>query len=780
MAVSTSGFARERVSNLPADVSSFVGRRHETSEVRRLLGRSRLVTLTGVGGVGKTRLALRVGFGLRRMFDDGVWLVDLSPLTDPNLIAQATAEALGIRDQSSRPAGAVLSDHLRDRRLLLILDNCEHLLQECAVLVDELMSSASNLRVLVTSRQPLNLTSEHTMPVPPLSLPNDGDQTGRAELVQSEAVTLFTERAKAVAPDFTVNADNRNAVVRICRELDGLPLAIELAAVRVRSLSPKQIVDRLSDRYRLLTSGPRAVAPRHQSLQALVDWSYDLCSTEEQLLWARASVFAGGFDLEALEQVCSGESIDTEDVIDLVADLINKSILIKDGPGSPARYRMLETIREHGRQRLAASGDEDRMRRRHRDHYRRLAERASERVFGRYQVEWFGRLLLEHANMRLALEYCRDHPEERPTGLRLATDLLYHWITSYYLHEGRKWLDTMLAATQDQHTPTRADGLWSTGWLAIIQGDIPSAKSLLAEGRELAEELEFQRAAGYVALFSGMAAMYTGEATTALDLYAEALRHHRTVGNPHGIASTLIQSSLTHSFLGDYERAIALGEECVAVCDSVGDIWHKSYARMAMGVEVWVRGDTRKATVFERESLRFNQTMDDCLGIALNIEVLAWIAAKDGDYERAARMLGSLRSLWRSIGAPLSGYGHLIGYHDECEARTQRALGERTFRTLVAEGAKLSFEQAVAYGFQEEPLAVEQAAPDADSTMLTKREREIARLVADGRSNKEIAATLVIAQRTAEAHVAHILSKLGFNSRAQVGAWVAEHEESPE
>jgi predicted ATPase/DNA-binding CsgD family transcriptional regulator len=779
MTVTSSGGARQRVNNLPADVSSFVGRRHETSEVRRLLARSRLVTLTGVGGVGKTRLALRVGFGLRRVFDDGVWLVDLSTLTDPSLVAQATAEALEIRDQSGRPAGVVLGDYLRDRKLLLILDNCEHLLHECAVLVDELMAVASNLRILATSRQPLNLTSEYTMPVPPLSLPEDGGQIGRAELAQSEAVALFTERARAVAPEFTVNAENRDAVVRICRELDGLPLAIELAAARLRSLSPKQIVDRLSDRYRLLANGPRAVAPRHQSLQALVDWSYGLCSAQEQLLWARASVFASGFDLEAVEWICSGEGIDTEDVIDLVADLIDKSILIKNGPGSTARYRMLETIRQHGNQRLAASGDEERMRRRHRDHYRRLAHRASQRVFGGHQVEWFGRIRLEHANMRLALEYCRDHPGERTEGLRLATDLLYHWITSYYLNEGRTWLDTMLAATMDERTLVRVDALWSNSWLAIIQGDVPAAKSLLAEGRELAEELRSDRATGYVALFSGFVAMYAGEATVAVDLYTEALRHHRTAGNQHGVALTLIRSSLAHSFLGDSDTAVALGEECVTVCDSAEDIWHKSYALMALAIEVWARGDTRRATVWERESLRFNQSLDDRLGVALNIEVLAWIAAKDGDYERAARMLGSLRNLWRSVGAPLSGYGHLVGYHDECEARTQQALGEQTFRALLEEGSRLGYEQAVTYGFQEDPPPAERATPEAESTMLTKREWQIARLVAEGRSNKEIAGTLVIAQRTAEAHVAHILSKLGFNSRAQVAAWVAEHDESP-
>lgn len=758
---------------LPAEVTSFVGRRHEAAEVKRLLSVSRLVTLTGVGGVGKTRLALRVAEDARRAFPDGVWLVELAALADPGLLAQSIGEALELRDHSSRPAVEALVEHLRDKQALILLDNCEQLIDACALLIGRLLREAPGLRVLATSRQALGTAGEQTLAVPTLALPDaTGPRLSTAALAQCDAVRLFVERAGAILPGFAVTETNRDAVERVCRRLDGIPLGIELAAVRLRALSVQQLLDRLDDRFQLLTTGARAVLPRHRTLRALVDWSYDLCTEKEQLLWARVSVFAGSLDLEAAEAVCGGDGIRREEVLDLVAGLVDKSVLIREEHAEAVRYRMLDTLRYYGRERLAAAGEEPLRLCHHRDYYQRLAATARAELFGPTQVSWFARLQREHANLRAALEYSFTEPGQAATGLGIATDLLYHWITSYYLAEGRGWLDQGLALCTEP-TETRARALWTDSWLAIIQTDIEAAAAMLEECRALGVRLGRDAVLGYVALYSGMIAMCRDAPESAIGLYEEAAVRHRAADDPVGLALALIRLSLAHSFLGDSPRAIAMGEESLAVCDAYGEGWHRAYATMALGVEVWRQGDHERAAALERESLTFNRSLDDPLGVGVNLEVLAWISASQTAYQRAARLLGALRNIWQSIGAPLSGYGHLIRYHDACAAGTQRALGKQAFQAAVKEGTRLSYDEALTYALLDRLPTRALAAEAEQASPLTPRETEIARLVAQGLSNKEIAAALVIAQRTAEGHIERILSKLGFNSRAQVAVWVA-------
>ena len=767
-----------RVGNLPADATSFVGRRNERADARRLLADARLVTLTGVGGVGKTRLALRVAASLHRAFAEQVWLVDLTELSDPGLLAASVAETLHVPENSRRDALSILTDHVRDRQLLLVLDNCEHLLQECAVLADTLLRNAPGLRILATSRQPLNVPDEHTMLVPPLPTPEAGGEwaTGDETPDQYAAVALFVERAVAVQPDFALTADNRDVVIGICRRLDGIPLAIELAAARLKTLTPQQILERLDNRYKLLTHGPRSVPPRHQSLQALIDWSYDRMSTAERLVWLRSSVFAGSFDLEAAEAVCSGAGIERGDVMDLVTSLIDRSILVREGGADGvARYRQLETIREYGRSRLAEIGEVPNIRRLHRDHFQRIATQTRVEGFAAHQLSWFRRVELNYVDLRLALEFCATEPGEAQTGLRMAADLRYHWVRSYYLNEGRSWFDRLLALDQ-KASRARADALWTASWLAIIQGDISTATSMLDEARALGEALEEPAVIAYAALYSGFAAMYTGDTEGALRWYDEALQRHRAIRNQHGVALTLIRASLAYAFIGDSKRAIGLGEECLALCNAVGDVWHKAYALMALGVEVWREGDSRRGRALEQESLRMNLAMDSRLGISLNLEILAWIAADNDQFERAAQLLGIVETMSRSSGAPLAGYGHLARYQEEALDRTREALGEESFDHLLQRGAGLTFRQAIAYALGEKVPAPRPASHGAEPR-LTRREREIAGLVAQGQSNREIASTLVIAQRTAESHVENILVKLGFTSRAQIAAWVAAREQ---
>ncbi|MEV0387969.1 LuxR C-terminal-related transcriptional regulator [Nonomuraea sp. NPDC050643] len=765
--------SRHASAGLPAEMTSFVGRRHEVAEVKRLLAASRVVTLTGTGGVGKTRLALRVGQEVRRAFRDGVRLVELAALPGPDLLAETVLEALEIRDRTGRAPLEVLRDFLRERQMLLILDNCEHVLDACAVLADRLLRAAPEVRVLATSRQALGIGGEHAVPVPPLPLPDDCEANAPSPdaLMQGEAVRLFAERARAVVPDFAVTEDNRDVICRIVRRLDGLPLGIELAAVRLRALSAQQLLDRLDDRFRLLTAGSRAVLPRHQTLRALIDWSYGLCSEEERLLWGRVSVFAGGLDLEAAEEVCSGGGIARRDVIDLVIGLVDKCVLIREEQQETVRYRMLETLREYGAERLEACGERPALRDRHRGYYRDLAGQARAEVFGPGQVAWFRRLQAEHANLRMALESCFATPGGAADGLSMATDLLYHWITSYYLGEGRAWLERGLAADPEPGA-VRARALWSAAWLAIIQADIPGATGLLGEARRLGLRLGDPAVIGYAELFDGMVAMWDGRAEEAVGHYRRALECHRGTRDPVGLALTLIRLSLAYSFEGCSEEAVAAGEECLAVCEASGEGWHRAYMMMALGVEVWRQGDLRRAGELAQASLVFNRSLGDLLGMGMDVEVLAWIAASGGQHQRAARLLGVLRTVWGALGAPLSGYGHLAGYHDTCEAETRQALGETAFAAAVRRGAALSRAEALAYALQEETPALD--GKEEGPPPLTRRETQIAELVARGLTNKEIAASLVIAQRTAEGHIEHILTKLGFNSRAQIAVWVGE------
>jgi predicted ATPase/DNA-binding CsgD family transcriptional regulator len=774
---------RER-SLLPVELTSFIGRRREVAEVKALLSEARLVTLAGVGGVGKTRLALRIAADAERAFPDGVWLVELAVLDDPALLAQTVAETMELRGQSGRTPADVLVEHLRDRRALLVLDNCGHLLDECANLSELLLRAAPGLRILATSRQALGIDGEQLLAVQPLSLPPaTGRRLGTRAIAQFDAVRLFVERARAVLPGFELTDANRDAVEGICRRLDGIPLALELAAVRLRALSVDQLLDRLDDRFRLLTGGSRAVLPRHRTLRALIDWSYEQCGERERELWARISVFAGGLDLEAAEAVCSDDgapespgAIARADVLDLVIGLVDKSVLIREEHPAGVRYRLLETIREYGKQRLAASGLAGPLRRRHRDHYRDLAARASGRLFGAEQLVWFTRLEAEHANLRTALAYSfaepgsHGEPGEAAVGLAMATDLLYHWVTSAHLAEGRRWLDHGLAACP-RRDETRARALWADAWLAILQAETGAAAKMLEEARELGERLGQGSILGYVALLSGMMAMYRGDAEEAIGRYEEALARHRAAGDRPGIALTLIRLALANSFAGDTDRAVAFGEECVALCDAHGERGHKVYAMIALAVAARQRGDGQEAEEKAKQALRLAAPLHDWVGVGLAMELLAWVAADRGRHARAARLLGVLETVWETIGAPLAGYGYLVRYHDACVADTSEALGGGAYADAIRRGAGLNFEEAKAYALEERV-----AEPASNGSRLTPRETEIAGLVARGLTNKEIASSLVISQRTAEGHIEHILAKLGFTSRSQVAVWMGERD----
>jgi predicted ATPase/DNA-binding NarL/FixJ family response regulator len=752
------------------------------ADVKRLLSGARLVTLTGVGGVGKTRLAYRVAAELWRAFRDGVWLVELAELENPELLTHTVAEALRI-ERSGRSAIDALTDHVRDMTALIVLDNCEHLLEECAALAETLLRTAPSLRILATSRQLLGVPGEQVLTVPVLSLPEPGADSAEAS-ARSDAVLLFTERARAVLPDFAVTEDNRDAVVRICRCLDGIPLAIELAAVRLRAISIHQLLGRLDDRFRLLDRRSATAAPRHRTLWALIDWSYTLCTPQERLLWARASVFVGGLDLEAAEVVCSGDGIAREDVLDLVTGLVDKSVLVTEENRLGIRYRLLESLREYGRDRLAASGDTAAVQRRHCGYYRRLCADTLTGPNGSSQLILLSRLKIESANLRSAMDYCFSPAGSIADGLRMAADMRNYWLSGY-LGEGRQRLAQGLAV---HLTPDDARGraLVVESWLAVVDDQPGLADGLLEEARAIGERLGDGVILADVALQHGLLALDRGDAETAIRLCEEAAEQHRATGDLAGRIRAALWLTAALTLGGDLDRAQSVAAQGIALCEAHGRGLYRAHIVTMLAIAFWRRGDTAKAAELAKESLRFHRTLDNPRGKGLNLAVLAWIAGAEGRYDRAARLVGLFETYSqeptsrRAIGAQVAGYRHLRGYHEQSVAEIRRALGETTFDTLRGQSTGMDVDRALAYALEETAqgdLAETAGSGNGERSPLTRRETEVARLVGRGLSNKDIAAELVISRRTAEGHIEHILDKLGFGSRAQIAVWINEHRD---
>jgi DNA-binding CsgD family transcriptional regulator/tetratricopeptide (TPR) repeat protein len=544
--------------------------------------------------------------------------------------------------------------------------------------------------------------------------------------------------------------------------------------VRLRGLSEEQILQRLDDRFSLLTGGSRAALPRQRTLRAAIDWTFDLCSAEEQALWTRLSAFAGGFDLEAAEAVCAGDGIARDSVIDLVAGLVDKSVLVRED-GAWARYRLPETVRQYGKDQLVETGWLTAMRVRHRDYYQRLAAQADADWFSPRQVDWSARMHLEHANERVALDFSLTEPGHARAGLEITVSLWNFWAAAGYLREGRDWLDRALALNPEP-TPARARALGASSFLALLLGKLDSASRTLAECRELASELGDPSGLAYAALFSGFTAMYRGDLQAALTLLEDALERHRANADLVGTWITLHELAHTASQAGD-PRAVAFAEESLALCEAHGAQSCRSYALWMLGFEVWRRGDAGRAAVLMRKATELKRASNDQWGIASCVEVLAWAAAAEGDGEHAARLLGAAQKLWHAIGTSPAGIQHLVAGHAQCEREARQAVGDPVFMAAFREGADFTVDQVVAYALGEQ-AGTGPAMPARDSTAaLTRRERQIAELIARGLSNKDIAATLMIAVRTAETHVEHVLAKLGFTSRTQIATWVAQRRD---
>jgi non-specific serine/threonine protein kinase len=769
--------------NLPAEPTSFVGRREEVTEVTRLLTERRLVTLTGVGGVGKTRLALRASARLARAFSDGVWLVRLDQLREEALVAQAVTGTLGLHDRAA-DSPASLAQHLAGWQALLVLDNCEHLVDAVAKMTYQLLLAAPALRVLATSRESLNIAGETVLPLPPLAVPDHGQPVTLAGLGLFPAVRLFAERAAQTVPGFSVTEANMVAVAGICRRLEGLPLAIELAAARLRVLSPNQIDDRLGDRLGLLTRGSRASPARQQTLRGSIEWSYELCSGLERLLWARLSVFVGGFELDAVEGVCADDRLEAEEVLDLLAALADKSILTVGHSEGVARYRLSETLREFGQERLQESGEYAALRRQHRDWHEQLARRVDTGWLSSQMAARVARLFRERANVQAAQDFCVAEPgeAEAEAGLRIALSVwTFYYRAAGYVSEGRYRLGQALARAR-KPTVWRARGLLLAGHLAGMGGDRGTALALVTEGTGLARQLNDPATQSFAAYCSGVLCIWAGDLDQAIVHLDDGLAALPVgAGHDHQRVNLLFSLATAVGLAGDEERAAACHREVAALTEAGGEFIRRrytAYSMWALGLAVWRRGDLDRATELQQQALRLRARRDDRMGHTFCVEALAWIAASGRQYERAAVLLGTAASLWQSMALTLDSHQRMADCQRDCERQARKALGETAFGAAYNRGLQLPEEEAIGYALQQPPAPGKPPVPEqppavpGPATPLTRREMEVARLVAEGRSDKEIAGCLVISQRTAEAHVAHVLAKLGFTSRAQIAAWV--------
>ncbi|MFG3522052.1 protein kinase [Nocardia nova] len=708
-------------SEMPLELTSFVGRRSELAEVKNRLAMSRLVTLAGTGGVGKTRLGLRAASNARRAFADGVWMVELADVRDPALLIDVVAGVLGLRDDSARPMEQMLVEFLRPRKALLLLDNGEQVVEALARLVERLLVACPNLRILVTSREPLDVAGETVVRVAPLEVPEPGSDPARRGLLKYDAVTLFSERAAAVVPGFEVTEDNKAAVAGICARLDGLPLAIELAAARMRTMSPEQIRVRLSDRFALLTRSSRNAPRRQQTLRWCIDWSYGLCTPVEQRLWARLSVFAGGFELEAAEYVC-GTDFTAENVLDVLSSLVDKSIVIRSDSGV-VRFRMLETVRDFGRDQLRESDEDQVLHRRHRDWCGRLVLDAENGWIGDQQLDWLARLEREQSNLRAALEFCfsEDREASAEAGLRTAAGLWMFWSFLGLFGEGRRWLDRALANPVRSSVSDCARALHANIVIAAVQGDLRPAADLVRTARVLIEA----------------ALMFLG--------WAYAMR-------------------------GGTRQAIRCHENLLTITGASGETLFRSTALWGLGVAEWREGQPTRAQELLQEALRLLRSVHSPVVAALGLEGLAWIVA-ERDSERAAVLMGAAENLLRPTSGVSIFFPDLSHLHDECEHIARRALGDRRFDAALRRGQAMEMRTGVAYALGESASSPRVSSSRAPESALTNRERQVADLVARGLTDKQIAAKLVISQRTAQGHVQHILTKLGFTSRTQIAAW---------
>lgn len=811
--------------NLPIQLTSFIGREGELETVTRLLASTRLLTLTGPGGCGKTRLALQVAAELVRGFGDGVWCVELAALSDQSLVPQAVAVALGIREEPGRPLLETLTDALRPKSLLLVLDNCEHLVGACAEVADALLRTCPGLEILTTSREPLGITGEHLWRVPSLTVPAEQSPKILDILLQHESVRLFVERAAAVLHGFALTTQNAPAVAQICARLDGIPLAIELAATRVKVLSVEQIAARLDDRFRMLRGGSRTALPRQQTLSAALEWSYDLLSHSERLLWQRLSVFVGAFTLEAAEWVVSGDGIPGDEALDLVAQLVDKSIVSVVEQQGQTRYHLLETIRQFGLTKLEESGDTQVVLQRYCAWYVRLAEEAERHMAGPDQKAWVARLEQEYDNLRAVLQTC-DRNGETETGLHMTIRLQTFWFIQGHLNEWHGRLQLLLGKQAKQPSVLRARALASLGWVAVLgcdyrlaltaleealavwrelqeergvtealtslaivngrQGNYPAARVLLTEALAKFQDLGTKQDIAATLVNLGLVAMGEGDGEGAARFFSESMPLMEELGNQQGIVICLSSLGAVACIQGDFARADALYAQSLTLARETGNRWRVAGVLAGMGRVAGDQGQLERATALYRESVAIRQELGDKAGLVECLEGLAEVACGWGALEVGACLFGAAAARRQGTGALLPPWEQQR--YERVLAEARERVTPLRFQEAWAAGQQMTLAQAIDHALDAvavpEPLPAApllevavSSHPKAEQKLagLTDRELEIVRLVARGLTNRDAAKLLFISQRTVDSHIQNIFAKLDLSSRSQLVAWAFEH-----
>lgn len=793
--------------NLPVQLSSFIGRDRELEELRGSLGKHRLVTLTGPGGVGKTRLAVSLANRLSAAYRDGVWLVELGSLNEPGLVSQAVAYALGVRERFGQGPQESIVDALIDQQLLLLLDNCEHLLESCAHVADALLRACPDVTVLTTSRQPLGITGEVICQVSTLGLP--ARTRPREDSMKAEAVRLFIERVGLTGSGVVIADENVDLAADICRRLDGLPLAIELAAARVRALGVEQVARHLDDPLHLLTAGNRVAPERQRTLRGTIEWSYRLLTEPEQRFFACLSVFAGGCDLESAEAVFGEDFANAETALDLLASLVDKSLVcIETSTLGAVRYRMLETLREYARERLQATEQWKHVHEKHARFFSALAERIGTEWLGPHESTAHMRAMCEYDNMRAALRWLID-TSDAEGATRLSASLWRFWRAHGQLTEGRSWLATALKLSDavELRSSSRREGYKGAGVLAQCQGDYDLAHELLEHAAVLARELDQAEHLATTLRELGELEMIRGHRSSAVEYLSQALSTAHAAGCPAAEAAAL--QGLADAALEDcdFDAAHQLADQALTISTELGSPRVKAAILNVLGRVLLEQTRLDEAQQTLEEALRIYRELQDAVSGAGALSVLGSVATERHEYTRArellteclavrreaedregiawalegcarlalaqrwpemaARLFGAAEALRVSVGAPIPMYARR--HRDRCVARIISVTGRRAFDAAWSVGHTTLW-----HTIADSILEATERDPHASTDMvLTTREWQVVEHLAHGATNRQLAEALVIAPTTAERHVANILIKLGLHTRAEIVRWAA-------
>ncbi|MFJ9390511.1 ATP-binding protein [Nocardioides sp. NPDC101246] len=743
--------------NLPSALSTIIGRHAESSEVSRLLASSRLVTLSGPGGVGKTRLALHVASTYAEPYPDGVWWIRLEDLAQPTLLGPIIAGIVGEPGQQTQDPALTIGN----RRMLLVLDNCEHIVDSAATVCTSLLEHCPFLTILTTSQEPLHVEGESTYAVPPLPLPKRSHASGDGDPHHSDAVALFLARAVAANPRVQFSEADIGLIHSLCKRLDGLPLAIEMAAAATRSLPLSALATQQEMPHDLHVEGYSTATARHHTLRATLDYSYERCDEAARSLWRSFAVFRGGADLAAIESVCSTHEMTESGVQKTLTSLVDKSIVSFDG----RRYRMLETIRAYGDERLREHGSEQEVSRSHHRHFATLAKELETGWFGPDQTALLSQAAGELANIRVAMEHSIGDESCSCSGLEMASRLWPLWIGSGLVVEGRHWLDRLTEAHSDVCNG-HVFALWVGGLLRATGGDSSGALPILERCQDLATELDDSAAAAHCTQVLGLAELLDGRRATAIERLDEAVTLERHIPEFNAyLPFALVNLGAALCYDERVQRAVKILDEARELSMKHAEQLLLSWSEAYLGLAALLDGRASSAVAPLTSSLARKRKLQDSLGLSFVLELLSWAAIAHGDIHRAARLIGAVEALSQPLGTHLAGLEQMLQWHSENAEKARAAIGEKAFEADVEAGRALSLDDAIAFA-----TGIRREAPRDHVAIerLTPREQEIAALVARGMTNKEIAAQLVVSSRTVSTHVEHILAKLGFRSRTQI------------